>query len=151
AEEIEAARVTLEPVMADPEVIGKFHVDLAGPSENRAPREHIEGSLETSGFHLIRSGTYGIRGRVVAHLPFGSSAARIQETLLTENASFAETEQRKAYADHVVAGLKEGVYFEQAIPYGEDRDGDGKKDNPKNGREAERRRAEATLLSLPTP
>ncbi|MEM1442048.1 MAG: hypothetical protein AAGF67_06870 [Verrucomicrobiota bacterium] len=150
AEEIEAARSLLEPVMADPEVMGKFHVDLAGPSENPASQEHVEGHLDTPGFHLIRSGTYGIRGEVVSHLPLESSAASIRETLLTENISFAETEQRKAYADHVVAGLKEGVYFEQAIPYGEDRDGDGKKDNPRNGREVERRRAEATLLSLPT-
>ncbi|MEM7603518.1 MAG: hypothetical protein AAF357_19160 [Verrucomicrobiota bacterium] len=150
-QEIERARSFLEPVMAHSDVIGKFHLDLDGGLIDHSLQENIEGTLERSGFHLIHAGTYGIRGRVIAHLPLESSAAIIKETLLSHNALFAQVEQRKAYADHVVAGLKEGVYFEQVIPYGEDRDGDGRKDNPKVAREAERRRAEANLLSLPTP
>lgn len=150
-EEVDAVRPILEPVMSDPEIGGKFHLDLIDASVDYSWKQNIEGSGKKAGFYVIHAGTYGIRGKVLAYLPLDSSAQNIKETLLSQNRFFAANERRKAYADHVAEGLNEGVYFEQAVPYGEDRDGDGKKDNPKRVREAEQRRESAKLLSLPTP
>ncbi|MEM9281563.1 MAG: hypothetical protein AAGA96_07055 [Verrucomicrobiota bacterium] len=148
-QEIEATKPMLQPLMADPKVVGKFHLDLCNEATDRFWAEVIEGSKNESGFYLIHSGKFGIRGVALAHLPLDTTQEALQYALLQNNQSFARTEQRKAYAAHVVDGMKQGVFFEQVIPFGEDRDGDGLKDNPKVAREAERRRETATLLSQP--
>ncbi len=148
-DEIESIRPTLQPLLAAPEVIGKFHLDLGSGATDRNWFENVSGAKQETGYYLIRSGTYGIKGEVMTHLPLTATGAELKYNLLQANTAFAQSEQRKAYASHVSAGLKEGIYFEQAIPYGEDRDGDGLKDNPKVEREANRRRAEAKILSTP--
>ena len=68
-------------------------------------------------------------GKVVAELEPDADADAIEKTLLDANRAFSESEERKAYSSHVKDGRREGIYFENAIPYGEDRDGDGEIDH----------------------
>ena len=58
-------------------------------------------------------------------LPETASTDEIKSSLLESNTEFASLEKRKDYDKHVAAGLRQGVYFENEIPYGEDRNGDG--------------------------
>ena len=58
----------------------------------------------------------------------------IKTAMLNANKTFASREDRKTYQDHVTSGRRQGIYFENEIPYGEDRDGDGKIDNQRRGR-----------------
>ncbi|MEM9015899.1 MAG: hypothetical protein AAGC68_02710 [Verrucomicrobiota bacterium] len=148
-DEIHALGPTLRPLMVDPEVIGRFHLDLGSGETDRSWEKAVEGSRSETGFFLIRSGAYGIKGEVMAHLPLSASKAELKSAMLQGNEVFAKSEQRKAYAPHVASGLEAGIYFEQLVPYGEDRDGDGLKDNPKAAREAVRRREAAKIHSLP--
>ena len=64
-------------------------------------------------------------------LDVSSDAEAIRSALLASNDTFAKNEDRKIYSDHVRAGRRQRIYFENEIPYGEDRDGDGKIDKAK--------------------
>lgn len=68
-------------------------------------------------------------GIVISQLPLDTNNSEIVKTLLTANAEFAKSTQKKVYSSHVSKGTKLGIYFESVVPYGEDRDGDGKIDH----------------------
>ena len=80
------------------------------------------------GIMVIRSGKFGVDGTAVDRLKLDSSADEIRQSLLAANKQFASVEKRKSYSAHVQQGRRKGIYFENEIPYGEDKDGDGKTD-----------------------
>ena len=63
------------------------------------------------------------------HLALDADTSVIMKALLAANDEFAKTTEKKVYANHVRKGGRLGIYFEGAIPYGEDRDGDGEIDH----------------------
>lgn len=133
----EAATVvkpTLQTVLADPEVVGRFHVNFVNAKTDKEWAKSIKGSTSKPGLVVIRSGQFGIDGEVVQHLPLDTKADALKESLLAANKKFASVEQRKRYSTHVQQGRRKRVYFENEIPYGEDRDGDGKADGRARGR-----------------
>jgi len=75
---------------------------------------------------------------VMKQLPLAAEDAEIIKTLLAANSEFAKTTKKKVYSSHVSKGTKLGIYFDSVVPYGEDRDGDGKIDHrggsPRGGR-----------------
>ena len=73
-------------------------------------------------------------GAIIDKLPISTSSKKIKTALLAANQKFAKSEKRKVYSQHVVQGRRKGIYFENEIPYGEDRDGDGKIDKQKRRR-----------------
>ena len=77
---------------------------------------------------LIRSGQFGLDGEVVRLLSLKTKPKDIKSTLLAANKTFSQIEKRKSYSDHVRQGRRQNIYFENVIPYGEDKDGDGEID-----------------------
>ena len=124
----------LKQVFADSEVVGKFHLKLKDGTMDENWAKVVQGATDKPGILIIRSGTFGLEGEVVEQLPISSDAKKIKSAMLNANKTFAAREDRKTYRDHVTSGRRQGIYFENEIPYGEDRDGDGKIDNQRRGR-----------------
>jgi hypothetical protein len=132
--EREGLRKSLRPVLSDRDVIGRFHTDFAGEESDADWRKVIDGATSKAGLFIIRSDKFGQKGSVMAGLPLDAESKEIKSALLSANAKFAKSETRKVYSEHVSEGRRQQVYFENAMPYGEDRDGDGEIDHKGRGR-----------------
>lgn len=121
---------TLSPVMGDPEIIGRFHVDLIGEKGDEKWIESVREAEPDFGpsIYVIQSDKFGQQGTVLKQLPANAAPEQIKSALLSANKLFASHEQRKDYSQHVVEGRRKRVYFNSGVEYGEDRDGDGKID-----------------------
>ena len=119
------AEAALKPVMADEAIIGRFHVDFADKEADKHWADEIKKSSSQPGYAIIRADQFGQSGSVMKQLPLSASSEQIKEALLMSNELFAASEERKDYGDHVSLGRREGIYFENEMPYGEDRNGDG--------------------------
>ena len=124
----------LKEVFSAPDVEGKFHLKLKDKKMDASWLRVVRGASVKPGILIIRAGTFGLDGEVLKRLPLSSSANEIKTAMLSANESFALIEDRKTYRDHVTSGRRQGIYFENEIPYGEDRDGDGQIDNQRRGR-----------------
>ncbi|MDF1752303.1 MAG: hypothetical protein P1U89_06000 [Verrucomicrobiales bacterium] len=129
ASDIEKVKGTLRPVFAAPEVMGRFHLDFADETVDAQWTELVSNSSRGPGLSVIQADSFGQEGSVVAKLPLNASSTEIHQTLLAANRKFAESEARKIYGEHVKEGRQNGVFFENKMPYGEDRDGDGEIDH----------------------
>ncbi len=131
--EIKKLSPTLKQVFSDEEIIGRFHLDFAGKKDSKWQKS-IKGAKSKSAINIIRAGKFGLDGSIEKRLPLTADSAEIKTALLTQNKRFKATEERKEYASHVMAGKRAGIKYESEIPYGEDRDGDGKIDQrPQRG------------------
>lgn len=117
---------TLKVVANDKRIIGRFHFDFESKAKSL---KDIKGLTSETGIALIRSGEFGLSGDVIDQLPLGADPAEIVTAFLKANEQFANTTAKKSYSEHVAKGRKQGIYFEGNVPYGEDRDGDGKVDH----------------------
>ena len=124
----------LKEVFADPEIAGKFHLDFADAKTDAQWSESIKDATNNAGMSLIRSGQFGLDGELVRLLSLKTKPKDIKSTLLAANKTFAKVEKRKSYSDHVRQGRRQNIYFENAIPYGEDKDGDGQIDVKERGK-----------------
>ncbi len=115
---------TLTDVASDPEVIGRYHFDIAGASDS-SWASVIEGVSEKTGIFIIQSGEFGQEGELLTRLELKSNKQAIITALSAANERFAASEQRKEYKKHLMKGRQEGITYEDNMPYGEDRDGDG--------------------------
>lgn len=127
-------RQNLRQVFSDDEVVGRFHIDQIDAKADGNWKMALQGETSKPGILLVRSGQFGLKGDVMKQLPEDATAEEIKRSLLESNQEFASLEKRKDYNDHVAAGLKQGIFFENEIPYGEDRNADGKIDNQKRRR-----------------
>lgn len=124
--EIDPLRESLRTVTTDERITGRFHFDF---EENNDWKKTVEGTNARPGITVIRPGEFGLDGVVMHHLPLDTDNSKIIDTLLAANTVFANSTEKKVYSSHVSKGKKLDVYFEGAVPYGEDRDGDGKIDH----------------------
>ncbi|MFK7818239.1 MAG: hypothetical protein AB8G99_05955 [Planctomycetaceae bacterium] len=134
AQQADARKITptLQAVFADKDITGKFHLDLAD-TKDTAWAKSVKGSVSAPGINIIRAGKFGVDGTVMKRLPLTASAEAIKDSLTAANREFAATEKRKSYGSHVMEGKRKQIYFKNEIPYGEDRDGDGKADKRRGG------------------
>ena len=132
--DLPAIRKTLQPVFADEEVVGRFHLDFGDAETDKEWASTLTRLKGSSGVVVIRSDEFGQNGEVVAKLPITASEAEIKTALLQANEKFAADEKRKIYSEHVSAGRRQGITFDSGVPYGEDRDGDGKIDHRGGGK-----------------
>ena len=130
----QSVEAELRKAFSSTDVEGKFHLKLKDKGMDESWVKVVRGASKKPGILIIRAGTFGLDGEVLKRLPLSSSAREIKAALLGVNESFALLEDRKIYRDHVTSGRRQGIYFENEIPYGEDRDGDGKIDNQRRGR-----------------
>lgn len=129
--EIQEARSALRPVFNHADVVGRFHFDFDAGSEWRAA---VDGAAFAGGLHIVRPGEFGLKGATMAVLPLDSDADRIRRALEEASEEYARTTAKKVYSRHVEKGRRQGVRFESAVEYGEDRDGDGRIDRGPSGR-----------------
>ena len=126
-EETAALKDSFRSVASDAKVIGRFHFDFE--SDGNWTRV-VEGANEESpaGVYLVNPGEFGMDGRVMGRLPLDAENSDLVAALVSANSEFAKTTEKKVYSAHVSKGRDLGIYFEGAVPYGEDRDGDGQVD-----------------------
>ncbi|MAI70592.1 MAG: hypothetical protein CMM01_06740 [Rhodopirellula sp.] len=124
-------RQALRPVANHASVIGRFHFDFEQGSEWKTK---ISGASKQPGIVLIHAGEFGMKGKVLKQLPLNAQKNEIIAAMQQANARFAATTELKVYSQHVAKGNRQGIYFEGAVPYGEDRDGDGEIDHRGGGR-----------------
>lgn len=122
----------LKAVANHPEAIGRYHYDRANAGDEDWAKL-LSGVTRSSGLMIVRADTFGQKGKVVASLPTDVNAATLLAALGRANRAFAAEETRKHYAEHVSEGRRSGVEYKAAMPWGEDRDADGKID-PRPGR-----------------
>ncbi len=137
ADAVKPLKESLRGVVNAPDIIGRFHFDF---EESDDWKQTVEGASKDAGIFVIRPGEFGLDGQVMHHLPLTTGNKEIMATLLNSNATFAKTTKKKVYSDHVSKGRSLGVYFEGAVPYGEDRDGDGQIDGRGGSRSRSRSR-----------
>lgn len=125
----EALRSKLGPIFARDDMIGLFHLDFAHPEDDAEWTEAVRGSSDQPGIYVIRAGQFGQDGVVYERLDLAEDSSSLRGSLLAANLGFSLSEERKDYASHVSSGRRNGIYFENAMPYGEDRDGDGEIDH----------------------
>ena len=118
-------RKSLRGVANDPRIVGRFHFDFECDDVWRAS---IANAKPDHGVVLIHPGEFGLKGRRLAQLPLEIDHKTLIKALLDANQRFARTTPKKVYSQHVQKGRQQGIYFEGAVPYGEDRDGDGQID-----------------------
>lgn len=123
----EALKKNLQKVANHPDVIGRYHFDFAATVDAKWS-DVIEGDKAKTGIFIIQSDEFGQAGKVLTELPLGSSDEKIRAALAKANQHYAATETRKHYGKHVEKGRRTGVKYEDAMPWGEDRDADGKID-----------------------
>ena len=126
-------RGSLRSVLHDSAIVGRFHTDFAESKEDAKWRESIQGERAKSGLFIIRADKFGQSWTVMAELPLSADGVALKSALLKANSGFAKTEKRKVYSEHVSEGRREQIHFENAVPYGEDRDGDGEIDHRGRG------------------
>lgn len=124
-------RQSLRAVTNDERIVGRFHVDF---DHENAWKESIAGTNDRPGIVLIHPGEFGLSGKVIKQLPLDATNEVIVAEMLQANKRFAATTPKKEYSQHVAKGRSKGIYFEGAVPYGEDRDGDGEIDRGRGGR-----------------
>ena len=123
--ETKRLRNELAPVFSDENIIGLFHLDFSNPKSDKEWIKSIRKASGEDGIYVIRADEFGQSGEVLERLELSSSPESIRGTLLAANLAFSLLEERKDYSSHVSEGRREGIHFENAMPYGEDRDGDG--------------------------
>lgn len=131
--ENKAVEQNLRTALTDEDVIAKFHIDFADRKTDQKWSQFVRGAGQKPGIAIIQSGKFGQDGVVIQQLAEASTSDQILTALKDCNEKFAASETRKTYSQHVQEGRRKGVYFENEIPYGEDRDGDGKVDSKKRG------------------
>ena len=124
-------RQSLRAVASDQAVVGRVHFDFEQASDWK---ENITGTTQEPGIVLIHPGEFGMKGKVLNQLPLDASNEQILASIVKANTQFAATTKKKVYSEHVSKGSRQGIYFEGAVPYGEDRDGDGQVDGRGGGR-----------------
>ena len=115
----------LRKALLDEELVGKFHLDFGDAKTDKDWAANIRGVDDNARLFIIRSGKFGTSGEVMDQLPEDATVEKITESLKNSNEKFASVEDRKTYKEHVIEGRRKGVYFENVVPYGEDRNGDG--------------------------
>lgn len=119
---------TLKAVFAQDNVVGRFHLNFIDDKQDKDWIKKLDGAKNREGIMIVWSSQFGLDGTVVKQLKPDADMETITESLLEANKKFAAVEKRKDYASHVQQGRRKRIYFENEIPYGEDRDGDGKAD-----------------------
>ena len=128
----------LRTSLLDEELVGKFHLDFGDAKTDQKWAANIRGVNDKARLFIIRSGKFGTTGEVMEQLSEDVSVEKITEALKNCNEKFASVETRKTYRDHVIEGRRKGVYFENAIPYGEDRKSDGNSNRKGRGQRGQR-------------
>ena len=125
-DEIVVAGKRIRSVVWNKNVMGRFNYDFE--SDSSSWTGPLSSKSKGSGFHLIRPGAFGLEGKIVMSLSLNASNSNLLKAMVVANRDYAKSTKKKIYSSHVVEGRRQGKRIEMAVPFGEDRDGDGKID-----------------------
>lgn len=111
---------------------GLFHWDIV-TEDDPEMKEQLSGlgrSTARAQVMVVRPGTYGQDGKVIASFDADSEKTALIAGIGEAAAEFFDSHDKKQYEAHVRMGHRQNEEITQDVPYGEDRDGDGKPDNP---------------------
>ncbi len=126
-DEIVVAGKRIRSVVWNKNVMGRFNYDFE--SDSSSWTGPLSSKSKGSGFHLIRPGEFGLEGKIVMSLSLNASNSNLLKAMVVANRDYAKSTKKKVYSSHVVEGRRQGKRIEMAVPFGEDRDGDGKIDH----------------------
>ena len=126
-DEIVEAGKRIRSVVWNKNVMGRFNYDFE--SDSSSWTGPLSSKSKGSGFHLIRPGEFGLEGKIVMSLSLNASNSNLLKAMVVANRDYAKSTKKKVYSSHVVEGRRQGKRIEMAVPFGEDRDGDGKIDH----------------------
>ena len=129
-EKLKVLRESLRPVANNPSVIGRYHFDFDDGYEWRSK---VTGAQSGNGIFMIKPGEFGLDGKVLEKLSLDASSDEMLVGLEKARQTFAGSTAKKVYSQHVAKGRQLEIYFEGAVEYGEDRDGDGEIDRRGRG------------------
>ena len=113
--ELATTKKTLKSVFADEEVIGKYHLNFLDPKTDRNWTKVLNGEKKEPGIMVVRSSQFGLEGQVIEQLKLDAGKETIVAALSKANTQFAKQEVRKNYEQHVQAGRRKGIEFENEI------------------------------------
>ena len=109
------------------EMVGRFQYDFE--TDLKSLEKPLSLTQTKPGIYIIKPDTFGLDGEVMAFLPLEAKLPALKTAMLHSNKQFARTTKKKIYSSHVADGRREGKRIEMAMPFGEDRDGDGEIDH----------------------
>ena len=121
----------LEQVFSANDIMGKFHLNVMDPKVDEKWSSSIQGDTSNPGIYIIRPGTFGLTGVVMNRLSEETGADEIKAAMILANDEYSIMETRKKYSQHVMAGKRQGIYFENEI---------GREDASDNRRQGDRDR-----------
>ena len=122
-EKYKKIEASLRPLAWDQNFIGKFNYDFESSENNWSEKLSLRRARE--GYYLIEPDEYGLSGKVVKALPVDTKIKVLMVTMISANQDYADTTDKKVYSSHVSKGKRLGKTIKMAMPFGEDRDGDG--------------------------
>jgi len=126
-EEIQMVGVRLRPMVWSDDMVGRFQYDF------ETDMKKLEAPLALKkaepGIYIIKPDTFGLDGEVMASLPLDVQLPALKAAMVQGNTQFARSTKKKIYSTHVADGRRAGKRIKMAMPFGEDRDGDGKIDH----------------------
>ncbi|MEM0970018.1 MAG: hypothetical protein AAGJ31_11745 [Verrucomicrobiota bacterium] len=115
---------------------GLFHWDLV-TEDDPEMRDRVSGlgrGTSPAQILIVRPGTYGQEGEVMAAFDADGEKTTLIAGIGAAADEFFEKHDPKEYQAHVREGHRKDEEISQEIPYGEDRDGDGKPDERGKGK-----------------
>ena len=123
-------------LFSDTDIMGKFHLNFADPKVDGSWAQSIKGDTSSPGIFIIRSGTFGQDGVVMQKLPQTLNVEELKSAMLAANDEYSIMEIRKKYSQHVMAGKRAGIHFENEI--GREGTFDGRKEGEPRRRDKSR-------------
>ena len=131
-DQLAATEKRMRPLAWHSKVQGRFQFDLESGNSWKAPLSQAADAKP--GIYLIKPDTFGLHGEVLERLDLNAEPKTILEAMSKANTAYAKTTAKKIYNTHVQEGRSKGKRIELAMPFGEDRDGDGEIDQRRRGR-----------------
>lgn len=131
-DQLKTAEKRMRTLAWHPKVQGKFQFDLESDASWKEPLS--QGADAKAGIYLIKPGTFGLEGTVLERLDLEAPSKAILEAMAKANTAYAKTTEKKVYSTHLQEGRSKSKRIEMAMPFGEDRDGDGEIDLRGGGR-----------------
>ncbi|NNE01370.1 MAG: hypothetical protein HKN47_28990 [Pirellulaceae bacterium] len=125
ADQIGDAEKRMRSVAWNDDIVGRFHYDFESNAAKFIKPLGLRNTKSDSGIYLVDPDRFGVSGQVVQRLPIDVDNEKLIAAMKTANSQYAKVTERKIYSQHVAEGHRSGYFFEMAMPYGEDRNGDG--------------------------
>ena len=140
-EKADQCREKIRELFSHPELIGRFHYDfLTSPAESSGMKGLSIPVIGDAMLHVVYTDEFGLSGELKATYSMEKSADDLIRIMKNVHKHFALHTELKEYRSHVTKGIRLNINYQNEMPYGEDRDGDGQIDSRQSNRRRPRPR-----------